>query len=303
MSIMKTRRELLRDGLTLAGVAATAGLVGPRTLFAADEAATKTAAAKPAMKGFKIGACDWTIGKAANPAAFDLAKKLGLDGLQVEIGGPPNFPTFKPEVQKQFLAKMKETGLEISTLAMGTLNGNPYVSDPRAQQWVSDTIDACGPLGAFGFLMAFFGRGDLRGDPKKLETLIAKLKEMAPKAEKANVKLLIESQLDAPTLMKVIEGVGSPSIGVYYDVGNTQRLGYDIIKEIHLLGKNIYEFHAKDNNIYGKGQINFPAVRKAMDDIGYRGWIHIEGDRFPNGMEEGCKQDAEYLHQIFPKQV
>jgi sugar phosphate isomerase/epimerase len=40
----------------------------------------------------------------------------------------------------------------------------------------------------------------------------------------------------------------------------------------------ICEFHAKENGfLLGEGRIDFPSVRRAMDDIGYSGWIQIEG--------------------------
>ena len=56
-------------------------------------------------------------------------------------------------------------------------------------------------------------------------------------------------------------------------------MGYDILAEIRQLGRDrICEFHAKENGfLLGQGRIDFPAVRKAMDDIGYGGWIQIEG--------------------------
>jgi sugar phosphate isomerase/epimerase len=304
MTIMKTRRELLLEALATAGLLGAAGVLGAERVFAAGEAAPARAGkAGRRPRGFRIGACDWTIGKMADPAALELARTLGLDGLQVDIGRENNFPVLKPEVQAQYQEKIKATGMRVSTLAMGVLNSNPYFSEPRAQEWLSGAIDACKPLGARGILLAFFGKGDLRPDPKNIETVTAKLKEIAPKAEQARVRLLIESQLPAETLMKIIESVGSRAVGAYYDVGNCQRCGYDIVKEIKLLGKHIGEFHAKDNNLYGKGQINFPAVRQAMDEIGYRGWIHIEGDKFPNGMLKDCPVDAAYLRTVFPKQV
>lgn len=38
----------------------------------------------------RIGACDWSIGKASDPAAFELAKEIGLDGVQVSLGNVAN---------------------------------------------------------------------------------------------------------------------------------------------------------------------------------------------------------------------
>ena len=88
---------------------------------------------------------------------------------------------------------------------------------------------------------------------------------------------------------------------MYYDVGNSHTQGYDIYEEIRWLGnKQICGFHAKDYKfLFGQGKVNFPAVRMAMDDIGYRGWIHIEGAK-PLGFKESFKQNEKYLRSIFP---
>ena len=39
-----------------------------------------------APAGFKLGICDWTVGKTANPGSFEIARKIGLDGVQVDFG-------------------------------------------------------------------------------------------------------------------------------------------------------------------------------------------------------------------------
>jgi sugar phosphate isomerase/epimerase len=127
---------------------------------------------------------------------------------------------------------------------------------------------------------------------------------VAPKAEKAGVILGLESWLSAEQHRDILDRVGSPAVQVYYDLGNSHKQGYDIYKEIRFLGKNICEFHAKDyNDLYGKGTINFPEVRRAMDDVGYRGWIHIEGVKMPLGLEGSVRYDEEYLRSIFPRQT
>ncbi|MCC6731919.1 MAG: sugar phosphate isomerase/epimerase, partial [Candidatus Omnitrophica bacterium] len=70
---------------------------------------------------------------------------------------------------------------------------------------------------------------------------------------------------------------------------------------IRYLGKDrICEFHAKDyDDLYGKGSINFPEVRKAMEEIGYQGWMQVEGFQYPLGLEESLKYDASYLKNLF----
>lgn len=261
--------------------------------------------AKSSHHGFKIGACDWTLGKMADPGSFEVAKRIGLDGVQVSLGTvKDDMHLRKPEVQKAFLDVAKKQKVEVASLAIGELNNVPYKSDPRAERWVSDSIDVCKAMGVKVVLLAFFGKGDLQNDKRGTDSVVERLKRVAPKAEKAGVVLGLESWLSAEQHMDIINRVGSPAVQVYYDVGNSHKRGYDIYKEIRFLGRHICEFHAKDyDGLFGRGAVNFKEVRRAMDDIGYRGWIQIEPVKMPLGLEESCRFNTEYLRRIFPPAV
>lgn len=253
-------------------------------------------------KSFKIGAPDWSLKKRADPAAFDVAREIGLDGLQVSLGSNENLTLLVDKaVQQQYFDKSKQTGIEIASLAIGELNRHPYKSEPQTEQWVADSIDVCNSLNINVVLLAFFGKGDLRDDPDGIKEVIRRLKNVCPKAEKQNVQFGLESWLSAWELTDIIQQVGSPALKVYYDVGNTHKQGYDIYEEIRFLGReNICEFHAKDYEfLFGQGKVNFPAVRSAMDDIGYKGWIQIEGET-PIGLVPSYQADLKYLKTIFP---
>ena len=106
---------------------------------------------------FKVGACDWSLGKSANIEAFELAKTIGLPGIQVNLGNLANdLHLRQPALQAQYLAMSKSTGVKISSLAISELNNVPYKSDPRTEQWVSDSIDAARAFGVRVVLLAFF---------------------------------------------------------------------------------------------------------------------------------------------------
>jgi sugar phosphate isomerase/epimerase len=228
---------------------------------------------------YKIGACDWSIGKMDNPDAFELARQIGLDGVQVSLGTVANDMHLRlPEVQARFKEAARAAGLEVASLAIGELNNIPYKSDPRTISWVSDCIDVCQALGVPVVLLAFFGNDDLRDDKAGIDEVVRRLKAVAPKAEKAGVFLGIESWLNADQHVEILDRVGSSAMRVYYDVCNSNDRGYDIYKEIRQLGKRICEFHAKENgSLLGQGKVDFKRVREAMDEIGYTGWIQIEG--------------------------
>ena len=72
-----SRRRLLANGAgALAGLTLT-------TSCASLSGRGKTSRQPP---GFKLGVCDWTVGKTSHPESFDVAQQIGLDGVQVDFG-------------------------------------------------------------------------------------------------------------------------------------------------------------------------------------------------------------------------
>jgi sugar phosphate isomerase/epimerase len=278
-----TRREMLST-LTLGGIA------------------LRVAQVKAAAPGFKIGVCDWTIRKRADPAALEVARKIGLDGVMIDMGTlEDDLPLRRPEVQERYRQTARQTGVAVASLGIVLLNQIALKNDPRAEKWAADCVQVCTAMHLRVVLLPFFSNGDLKGDKVGIDAVVAALKRVAPQAEDAGVVLGIESTLSADEHVEILQRVGSPAVQVYYDMGNALKAGYDVGKEIRFLGKRICEFHAKDNqDLYGKGSMNFPAVRQAMDDIGYRGWMQIEGTKYPLGVEESVRYDLNYLRGIFP---
>lgn len=254
-------------------------------------------------RGFKIGVCDWMVGKSFDPASLQTAAHYGLDGVMVSFGGPGGKHDLRDEkTRAAFTENAGKFGAVVSSIGMGILNSIPYKSEQRTDQWVSDAIDvAAVTTQAKVILLAFFGKGDLKNDPAGTKEVIRKLKEVAPRAEKLGVKLGVESWLSADEHLFILDSVASPAVQVYYDIGNSTKMGYDVPKEIRQLGKRICEFHAKDYAAkgFGNGDIDFWQVRKAMDDIDYKGWIQLEGPS-PFGLQKTYQHDARFLKALFP---
>ncbi|RMG00619.1 MAG: sugar phosphate isomerase/epimerase [Planctomycetota bacterium] len=288
MAHTMNRRELLAAG-------AAAGLAASplARLFAADE-----------KRLYKIGACDWSIGKRQNIEAFDVAKAIGLDGVQVSFSEPGKpFDLRDKAVRDQYLAKSKETGVEIASLAMGVLNSVPFATEPQTEKWVEECIEVMAAMGQKIVLLAFFGKGDIRGKPDRQEAVIAKLKRLAPKAEKAGVILGVESTLNVDDHLKILNGVDSPAVQVYYDVANMHYNGYDIFAELRTLGADrICQIHCKERGcLLGKGPIDFKKVRDVLAEIGYYDWLIIEGaTEKGRSMEECYVDNQKFLRSLFP---
>ncbi len=238
----------------------------------------------PAVNKFnvnKLGACDWSLGKSSDPLSFEVAQAIGLAGVQVNMGNLSNDLHLRQKsVQEIFLKKSKETKISITSLAIGELNNIPYKSDDRTTPWVADSIGVAKNMGVEVVLLAFFSKNDLRNDPKGVQNVIAKLKEIAPDAEKQGITLGIESYLTAEEHLDIMEKVGSKAIKVYYDFRNAKDAGNDIFHEIKLLGnKNICEIHLKENGKFlGTGDIDWQKVNNALQEIGYsnKKWQQLE---------------------------
>lgn len=298
----QSRREMMLNsiraiaGLTLAG--------GCRPL------SFEESKGKGFSDGFKIGICDWSLGKITELSVLEVVKRLGADGVQVDFGmADDDLPLLhKPELQREYLELTKKHNIEIASFGMVALGWAPYRSDPRWTQWINEGIDVSKAMGVNIILIPFFSKPDLAGDEEGRGIVAEKLKELSPKAEKAGVVLGLESWMSAEQNLEIIEHVDSDAVQVYYDVGNSHKRGYDIYKEIRILGKHICQFHAKDygHEMFGKGDVDFKRVREAMDDIGYRGWIVFESSKWepqkPVSAEEerSFRTNIGYLQRIFP---
>lgn len=285
---LPSRRQFLQSGSALLGLTALGRL------------SDLLAAGKPA---FGIGACDWSIQKTADVEAMEVARQIGLDGVQISLGTVKNdMHLRRKEVQEAFKAAVKKHKVQIGGIGLGELNNVPYKSDLRAEEWVHDSIDVAKALGVKVVLVAFFHLGDIKNDPQGQQVVIERLRKVAPKAEKAGVMLGIESWLDAREHVAIMEAVGSPNVKVYYDVANSHKMGYDIYEEIRWLGRDrICEFHMKENDhLLGQGPIDFKKVRQAIDDIGYTGWMQIEG-AVPKGQQmlPSYVQNQAFLRKVF----
>jgi hexulose-6-phosphate isomerase len=114
------------------------------------------------------------------------------------------------------------------------------------------------------------------------------IRKLIPAAEASGVKIAIEEVwnkflLSPVEFARYIDEFQSPWVGAYFDVGNVVEFGYpeEWIRE---LGQRILKIHikeyAKKNRFeyrLGEGrEIDWNAVRSALTDCGYSGWITAE---------------------------
>jgi len=250
----------------------------------------------------RIGVTDWNLDQGANPDAVPLAARLGFDGVQVSFGRKlvdNKMPLDNPDVLARYRSLSKQYNIPIDGTCVDKLHDNGLKSDPLAPKWVSDSIRLTKSLDTKVLLLPFFGRWALQ-TPEEMDHVGDALRELGPEAEKAGVILGLEDTISAENNVRIMERSRSKSVLVYYDVGNSTKAGFDVVKEIRWLGKDrICQFHLKDNPHYlGEGSIQFPPIMQAIRDIGFSGYANLETDSHPNQLEADMRRNLAYIRKV-----
>jgi hexulose-6-phosphate isomerase len=133
------------------------------------------------------------------------------------------------------------------------------------------------------------------------------IRKAVPLAEELGVKIAIENVwnhflLSPLEAARFVDEFKSPAVGWHFDVGNVIKDGWPE-QWIRILGKRIQKLHIKEYSrkkmeaqgpgkgfdvAFLEGDNNWPAVMRALDDIGYNGWGIAEqgGGNTPEGMAE-----------------
>ncbi|MGH9675004.1 MAG: sugar phosphate isomerase/epimerase family protein [Bryobacteraceae bacterium] len=266
-------------------------------------AAAALAPALPArgLAGLRIGVTDWNLRQTGRTEAVALAKQLGFEGVEVSLGRRPvdgKLPLDNAEAQARYLEEFARHELRIAGTCLDILHVNYLKNDKLGQQWVAGGIRATKALKARVMLLPFFGKGALE-TIAEMDFVGDALRELGPEAEKAGIILGLEDTISAENNVRIMERSRSKAVLTYYDVGNSTRAGFDVVKEIRWLkADRICQFHLKDNPGYlGEGKIDFPGVIKAISDLGFQGFANLETST-PKSVDEDMRRNLGFIRKL-----
>ncbi len=274
----------------------------PRRSFLAGGVVSLAGRAKARSHGLRVGITDWNLRLTSKVDAVETAARLRFDGVQVSLGRKPidgKLPLDDRVVQQQYLTASKINKIPIDGTCLDILHTNYLKNDKLGAKWVADSIPITKNLEARVILLPFFGKGALTTRPE-MDYVGDVLREIAPEAEKAGVILGLEDTISAEDNVRIMERTKSQAVLTYYDVGNSTQGGFDVLKEVHWLGRDrICQFHLKDNPHYlGEGKIDFPQIVKAIDDIGFKGFANLETDSPSNVVEDDLARNLRYVRRL-----
>ncbi len=244
---------------------------------------------------------------------FLAAKAAGFDG--VEVMSHLN--------HEEVLRASKETGLVVPSVC-GSLHGKYSLSDPdpnvRAQglDALKVTLEDAKIYGADTILLVPGRVSETVSYDACWDRSIAEIKKALPLAEKVGVTIAIENVwnnflLSPLEASRYVDQFNSPMVKFYFDCGNVLVIGWPE-QWIRILGKRIARIHIKEYSrkiadkqgkwagfgvALQEGDNNWPAIVKALDEVGYRSWATIEqpGGESPEGLKNLCQRLTNILGQ------
>jgi sugar phosphate isomerase/epimerase len=290
-----------RDFLGTTAAVLTSGWLCPATRLLAAEASPR----------YRIAVCDWMILKRQKLGAFQLARDIGADGVEVDMGSLGERETFdnqlaNPEVRRQFLEKARELGLEICSLAMSGFYAQSFAERPTVPRMVQDCIATLKLMGVKVAFLPLGVRGDLGKHPELRPAIVERLKAAGSKAEQVGVVIGVETALPAAEELKLLADIGSPAIRSYFNFANALQAKRDLLAELRTLGKErICQIHCTDEDgvwLQDNRRLDLRAVKRTLDEMGWSGWLVIERSRDArdsHNVKKNFGANTAYLKSIF----
>lgn len=236
----------------------------------------------------KIGIMNKGIGYMSFKEFILFAKELGASGIQPFITGGSISPLMTKSERKEIREFMNANNIELPAVCADF--GSEFFSADNNEGQIHrliSMIDMAVDLGT-NIVSTHIGHiPDNENDPiyiKKLETFI----KAGRYADDLGVYLAAETGREsAETLKKFLSDTGCRSATVNLDPANLAMcIGVDPVQAVYTFGDLIVHTHIKDGTKtgeasymetpLGEGSVDFPRYLKALQDIGYNGYLTIE---------------------------
>lgn len=222
---------------------------------------------------------------------YGLVKELGYDGVELSVP--------KRENLEQAVAASKKVGLPIHG-SVNSVHWSIKMSSPdetertKAVEAMKTCLMETHQAGGSSVLLVPGVAGGKVTQKAAWERSIVEIQKCLPLASKLGLHILIENVWNgmfyepkgpntqsADRLKNYLDEIDSPWVGSYFDIGNHQRFGKPA-EWIKTLGRRIVKLDVKDWGIkggfgkIGEGDVDWPAVRASLKEIGYSGWATAE---------------------------
>lgn len=253
----------------------------------------------------------------------------GYDGVELLADVPHAYlPEFDDD-REELHETLEATGISVSNINANTAAGyyddapdssffDPTLitDDEEERAWrvsyTKDAIDLAGAVGAPAVCVAT-GRPEPGNPPEQArEYLLDSLHEILDHAESVGVDVGIEFEPElliecTDEVLDLIDVVGRDALGVNLDIGHAAVYGEDPAESVRQCAGQITGIHVEDivggrrgkhyHRVPGEGDLNFEAIFRTLDDIGYDGFATLELYTYPDAPDRAAQRSIDVLGQ------
>ena len=214
-----------------------------------------------------------------------LAKKCGFEGIEL------NSPIADLDAAAQLGKIAKEAGVPVHSIVYGGWDAPFSDPDPKVIEKglaaMETALRSAKAVGANAVLLVPAVLNENVGYGQAYKRSQEHIRKLLPLAEELKIMIAVENVwnkflLSPLEFARYVDEFESPWLKAYIDVGNMILFGYaqDWIRTV---GKRIVKIHLKDFKRKGyewtnllDGDVNWKQVRRALDEIGYDGFLTPE---------------------------
>jgi sugar phosphate isomerase/epimerase len=254
---------------------------------------------------------------------------IGYEGVEILCDIPHAYPpTFNPDEIQSVKNLISVCDMQISNLNAFSLYA---ISDVYHPSWIEadkrlrelrlqhtiDCVQLAEKIGARNISTEPGGPMDINSHYNnfsrgQLQRLFLKgLSRAAEVAEKCGIKILVEPEPgllleNSHEFLSFIKNLRYDSVGLNFDISHFYCVRQDPANLIYQLCEYIGHFHLADISgdrshyhlIPGKGSIDFGSVFRAIEEVGYKGFVTVELYPYQDDPIEAAKVAYEYLNDI-----
>lgn len=260
---------------------------------------------------YKVAVCDWMILKRQKLGSFALAAEIKADGIELDMGGLGNRPTFDsklgdPIERQKFLDKSKELNVGISSIAMSGFYAQSFAKRETIVPMIEDCAKAMKDMKVKVAYLPLGTESDLVKNPELRPVIIERLKWAGKQVGKIGGVIAIETSLDATEEKKLLEEIDSKYIKSSFNFANAVDNGRDIVSELKILGKkHLAQIHASNTDkvwLENDTAIDMPKIKTTLDEMKWSGWLIVERSRDVtqvHNVKANYGANVAYLKRIF----
>ena len=267
-----------------------------------------------AQTRYRVAACDWMMLKRQKIGEFQLAREIGADGVEMDMGPLGQRVLFDNKLRDEHFKQLfrhtaDSVGIKVPSMAMSGFFAQNFLKRDNYRDLINDCLQSMTVMGAKVAFLPLGGSGHEWKEKGEARTeLVRRLHEVGEMARLEGKVIAIRTQLDARANIKLLKEVDSEGIKIYYNLQDAVDQGLDPAKELKKLGaKRVAQIHASLTDSVTLDQdprIDMYSVKKALDKMNWSGWLVVERSRNAKDVRNvkgNYGRNVAYLKEIFKR--